>query len=172
LVESDIEIQKILVAEIESATGCRAHGISFEDFIAAPTYHDLQIAAMFGDKEKIGNALPPGRNCISLRANSVPALLSGRPRPSASDLIAVVSGWERFLALAKLFLLAAKIEADTIITRSPDSPDWRNGLQAASLIICDLLTAKQFPEDDRIRIFPLIADASLTVLRSINCREL
>ena len=166
LVESDIELQKILLAEIESATGCSVEGISFEDFSAVPEHDDLQITAMFDEKEKLGNILPPGRNCIFLRANSVPALLTGRERPSDSDLIAVVSGWERFLTLAKLFLLAANIEADTIITRSPDSPDWLDGLQIASLIICDSLTAKQFPSDSRIRVFPLIAEASLAELLS------
>ncbi len=170
LVESDIELQKILLVEIESATGCIVNGISFEDFSVETDDDNLQIIAMFDKKEKIGNVLSPGRNCIFLQANSVPASLSGRPRPLNSDLIAVVSSWKRFLALAKLFLLAAKIDADAIITRSPHSSDWRNGLDSASLIICDSLTAKYFLDDDRTRLFPLIADASLAELHSINRR--
>lgn len=172
LVESDIELQKILIAEMELATGCSVEGISFEDFSDARLYPDLQIAAMFDEKEKIEDLLPTGRNCIFLRANSVPASMSGRQRPSNNDLIAVISGWKRFLALAKLFLLAANIEADTIIIRSTDSPDWQNGVQSAALVICDSLTAKRFPEDSRVQIFPLIADSSLADLISINSGEL
>ncbi len=165
LVEPDVELRKILLEEIERATGCSVDGVSFEDFAVLRKDHELQVTA-FTQKEKVANACPSGRNCIFLWPNSVPASMSGRSRPSNSDLIAIISGWEKFLALAKLFLLAANIESDTIITRSPDSPDWTNGLQAASLIICDSLTAKHFPDDDRVRIFPLISDDSLAELRS------
>lgn len=168
LVESNIEVQKILLEEIESATECLTEGISFEDFSVYSRHGDCQILAMYGEKHKIENVLPTDQHCIYLRANSVPASMSGRPRPLNNDLTAVVSGWERFITLAKLFLLAAAIDADTIITRSPDIPNWRNGLQNASLIICDSLTAKQFPNDSRIRIFPLISDASLRELNLSN----
>jgi len=42
-------------------------------------------------------------------------------------------------------------------------------LSKASLIICDSATAKEFPVDERVRVFRLIADASLDELRqSIN----
>jgi len=92
--------------------------------------------------------------------------MSGRSRPSERDLIAIVSGWDKFLELAKLFLLAADIDPDSIVARSTKYSDWTNGLQSASMLICDSLTAKSFPEDDRVRIFPLISDDSISELCS------
>lgn len=167
LVESDIQLQEILIAEIESATGCGVSAVTFEDLSNGSLDPDWKITAMFDEKEKLEGMLPDGTNCIFLRANSVSAGMSGRPRPGENDLIAVISAWERFIFLAKLFLLAAQIEADTLITRSPDSPGWQNGLQSASLIVCDFLTAKNFPDDPRVRVFPLIAASSLQELGSV-----
>jgi hypothetical protein len=91
--------------------------------------------------------------------------MAGKARPSSDDLIAAVSGWEKFLELAKMFLLAARIEPETLLLRSTNEPDWKNGLQTVSLIICDSATAKEFPDDERVRIFRLIADSSLDELR-------
>lgn len=165
LVESDVELQKILVAEIEAVTGCSVDSITFEDFSTLRTDGELQVTA-FTRKSKVANACSPARKSISLRPNSVPASLSGRSRPADSDLIAVVSGWEKFLALAKLFLLAVNIDSETIIVRSPGVPDWKSGLQTASLVICDSLSANEFPDDARVRIFPLISEDSIAQLRS------
>ena len=165
LVESDVELRKILLAEIESATGCQAAGVAFEKFSAPGEDDNLQVTA-FTQKEAVSKICHPARKSIFLWPNSVPTSMSANTRPSDRDLIAVVSGWEKFLDLAKLFLLAANIDPDTIITRTPDSPDWTSGLQSASLIICDSFASKHFHDDERLRVFPLISDTSLSELRS------
>ena len=165
LVESDVELRMILLAEIESATGCQAAGVAFEEFSAPGEDDNLQVAA-FTQKEAVSKMCHPARKSIFLWPNSVPTTMSANTRPSDRDLIAVVSSWGKFLNLAKLFLMAANIDPDTIITRAPDSPDWSRGLQNASLIICDTLASKYFHDDERLRVFPLISDTSLAELRS------
>lgn len=165
VVESSLELRKILMEEICQSTGRQVNGISFENFENDYADNDAQIVAMSNEAEKLQKILPPDKFCIFLKANSVPDSMAGKARPSNDDLIAAVSGWEKFLELAKMFLLAARIEPETLLLRSANEPDWKNGLQTVSLIICDLVTAKEFPNDERVRIFRLIADSSIDELR-------
>ena len=167
VVESDADLRKILIEEITQATGCRTAGVSFEDFTKTETV--AQIVAMANETARVNELLPPGKTCIYLRANSVADSLDGEPRPPETDLIAVASHWARFLTWAKTYLLAARVEPDALVMRDAGEPDWKKGLSKASLIICDSATAKEFPVDERVRVFRLIADASLDELRqSIN----
>jgi hypothetical protein len=70
---------------------------------------------------------------------------------------------------AKTYLLAARIEPDALVVRDAGERNWKKGLSKVSLIICDSATAKEFPDDKRVRVFRLIADVSLNELRkSIN----
>ncbi|MGD9564444.1 MAG: GntR family transcriptional regulator [Pyrinomonadaceae bacterium] len=165
VIESDTELRAVIIEEIWAATGVRAAGITFEEFSAAPTVYGSRLVAMFDEKEKLRPILPAGATCTFLDANSVPGLMSGRRRPSTEDLIAIVSGWEKFIFLAKLFLLAAKIEPDMLVDCLTTNRGWRKGAEQASIIICDSLSAKQFPDDARVRVFPLIAEASLFDVR-------
>jgi DNA-binding transcriptional regulator YhcF (GntR family) len=164
LIESDDSLREIVIEEIRIATGIQADGIAFEKFAENPVSNGTPLAAMFDEEEKLRPILPPGSVCTFLSANSVPNSLSGRPRPSVDDLIAIVSGWEKFISLAKLFLIAARIEPEMFVSRLTSDEDWRKGIGQASLIICDSLTARQFPGDPRVHVFPLIAAASLEKL--------
>ena len=168
VVESNAELRKILIAEISDATNCRVEGVSFEDLPNFNLTAESPVLLVFEkSKDLPPQILPPDTDRINLKANSVPDSMTGKTRPSDDDLIAVVSGWESFLTLARMFLLAAKIAPETLIIRSTNEMNWQNGLQKVSLIICDSATAKQFSNDERVRIFQLIADSSLKdLLRS------
>jgi GntR family transcriptional regulator len=163
VVESDADLRKILIEEITQATGCPASGVSFEDFTKTETV--AQFVAMANETARFNGLLPTGKTCIYLQANSVADSLDGEPRPSGEDLIAVASHWARFLTWAKTYLLAARIEPDALLLRDANEPDWKKGLSKVSLIICDSATAKEFPDDERVRVFRLIADASLDELQ-------
>ena len=168
VVESDADLRRILIEEITQATGCPASGVSFKNY--AKTKVDAQIVVMANETAKISELLAPSKSCIHLRANSVADSMNGKPRPSGSDLIVVASHWAKFLVWAKTYLLAARIEPDALVLRvAGEQSEWKKGLSKASLIICDSATAKEFPGDERVRVFRLIADASLDELReSIN----
>jgi hypothetical protein len=66
--------------------------------------------------------------------------------------------------MAKTILVAAKVENDSIITRSTSEENWQKGLNNASMIICDSLTAKHFSNNEKVRPFRLISDDSLQEL--------
>jgi DNA-binding transcriptional regulator YhcF (GntR family) len=166
VVESDFGLRSILVEEIRSALGGVVSGIGPNDFEASTLRDDVQIAALFDEKEKLQAILPPNIHCVYINVNSVPLTMAGSERPSQYDLVAVVSDWPQFSAFAKLYLIAASIDPEALIIRSTSDDSWREGLEAASIIICDSSTATEFPGDKRVRTFRLVADSSLADLKS------
>lgn len=168
LIESDAELGAILAEEIRSFTGCRVDSAAFETFDPDGLDERVQLVAMFDEREKLQPLIPLERSCTFLNANSVPDSMAGRSRPGEAELVAIISGWGRFLALAKLFLIAAQLDPESIITRNTRELGWQSGLQNASLLICDSLAAHQFNGDHRLRVFPLIAAASLEELSQFS----
>jgi DNA-binding transcriptional regulator YhcF (GntR family) len=161
VIENDVELRKILIEEIRAATSLEVIGAGFADFKQSLSNQGTNFAAMFHTKSKINAILPPEKSCVFLKVQSAAASMKGETRPSASDLIAVVSGWERFLLLSKTMLIAAEIDPESLIIRSTGEENWRKGLNAASMIICDSLTAKNLADLPNVRTFRLIADESL-----------
>lgn len=167
LIESDARLREILICEIVRATGTETIGISFEDYRAGPEQARGQPVALNDEKEKLQPVLPSGKTCLYLRSNSVAEAMRGETRPAADSLIAVVSGWEPFLSMAKTMLIAARIEGDSIITRDTSDKNWQRGLGSAAMIICDSLTAGRFPADHRVRPFQLLSDESIGELAGL-----
>ncbi len=168
IIENDLELREILIEEIQSVTKIKISGASFEDFAQNLSLNNAVFAAMFDERAKIGAVLPNGQNCHFLKANSVADSMKDKQRPTANDLIAVVSGWEKFLVLSKTMLLAAKIEPESLIFRTTKDKSWSKGLNAVSMIICDSLTAKHLSDFQNVRPFRLIADESLNVLSQLR----
>ncbi|HEY0429784.1 MAG TPA: GntR family transcriptional regulator [Pyrinomonadaceae bacterium] len=167
LIESDAKLREILVEEISQATNFPVTSAGLEEFEKKLFKTNAIFVAMIDEKAKIQTILPPDKTCLFLKARSVPESMTGETRPSADDLIAIVSGWEKFLLWAKTFLVAANVESDSIILRSTGEADWPKGLKNARMIICDALAARKFEGDQRARVFRVIADDSLDELREI-----
>lgn len=166
VVESDRGLRAILVEEVRSALGGVVSGIALEDLDTFQFSHSTQIAALFDEREKLNAAVPAGFNCVYLNVNSVPTTLAASERPSQQEMVAVVSDWPQFSSLAKLYLLAASIDPEALIIRSTNDKNWRDGLDAASIVICDSSTATKFPGDGRLRTFRLVSDSSLADLKN------
>lgn len=165
VIESDEPLRNIIVAEVRAATGLPTEGMRFDEFAADPSAEGKLIAAMFDEKARIEPILPPGSRCVFLSANSVPESLSGRRRPPSNELIAIVSGWKRFLSLAQVYLLAAGVHPEMIAPRLTAENGWRKSLTHADLVICDSLTARKLTGHDRVRVFPLLAKSALDDLK-------
>ena len=166
LIESDQNLRGILMEEIKQATDLQVTGASFEDFQSNHQTTTAIFAAMLDEKPKIESILSADKTCFFIKARSVSDAMTGETRPRQDDLIAVVSGWGKFLLWSRTILVAAGIENDAIISRLTSEKDWKKGLKNASIIICDALTAKEFPDDKRVRLFRLIADSSLEDFQS------
>ena len=168
VVEPDKGLREILVEEIRQAIGWLVEGCDFPEFQSSRKSNNAIFVALPDETEKLNEILPPNKTCVFLRTRSVPDSMANQTRPPQDALIAVVSGWGNFLMWAKTILIAAQIDADSLILRSTKETDWRKGLESAAMIICDALTAKEFPGDKRLRIFQVIADESLAELKRLT----
>lgn len=166
VIEPDIGFREILVDEISNVLAIKVLGAGFEEFQSEYRDSNAIFTAMNDEKLKLQNVIKADQTCVFLNSNSVAGSLTGQERPAAEDLIAIVSGWEMFLVMAKTILLAADIDPESLIIRSTAQPDWQKGLGSASMIICDSLTAKQFSSGENARVFPLIAQESLKTLQN------
>ena len=113
VIESNSQLREILMVEISDAADRCVEGISFKDLPGVNLNDESLVLLVFDTAENSRQSLPPNTTVIYLKANSVPDSMTGKTRPSDDDLIAVVSGWENFLTLAKMFLLAARIAPET-----------------------------------------------------------
>ncbi|HEY8561894.1 MAG TPA: GntR family transcriptional regulator [Pyrinomonadaceae bacterium] len=168
VIENDHALREILVEEIRAATSLEVKGVALADLERVLPVRGAVFAAMFDEKAKIGARLPAEKNCVFLKANSAAASMTGETRPTADDLIAVVSGWDDFLVLAKTMLVAVRIEPESLIIRSTREANWRKGLNSSSMVICDSLTAKNLADLENVRVFPLIAEESLVELARLG----
>lgn len=143
VIESDKNLCRILVEEIKQTADLPVLGASFSEFVEKHQFTNVIFTAMNDEKEKVKNFLPAEKKCIFIKARSVSNSMIGKKRPQKDDLIAVVSGWEKFLSWSKTILIAAGIESDSIILRSTAEKHWKRSLTKTSMIICDALTAKK-----------------------------
>jgi DNA-binding transcriptional regulator YhcF (GntR family) len=163
VVEPDSELCRILMAEVEEATGLRTAGASFDD--CAARLAGAAVVVMFAHAEQVRGQLPANTPLTVLRLRSVPQSMQGQERPAADALVTVVSRWPEFLKWAHTMLVAAGIDPDALDLRDARRRGWQRGLAASTLVISDALTARQLPEGCRARVFRIISDASLDELR-------
>ncbi|MEW6129555.1 MAG: GntR family transcriptional regulator [Acidobacteriota bacterium] len=166
LIEPDEGLRRILVAEIEQATGFRVLGSTIE--ACAKNLAGAAPVALYSRTEQVRAALPVGASCLFLHMRSVPEALEGQARPEAEDLITVVSHWEELFKWSRTVLVAAGIDPETICFRSAGVDDWQKGLQQSWLVITDALTAEQLNTDCNYRVFRILADSSLDELRKFK----
>lgn len=164
LVESDEDFREILAAEIRAELKVEIECAGYDEFENGLHKSKAVFVAMFDEKNRIEGFLKAGQTAVFLKAHSVPAAMDGKRRPAETELIAIASGWEKFLLLSKTILVAAKVEPDSLILKNTKLKNWRKGLEKVSMIICDSLTAAKLGFDEKVRVFPIISEQSLKEL--------
>ena len=161
LIEPDIELRNILIVEISRVTSVRVAVADLTELQDHSTLMGAVPLVMPGHAEEVRSALKPETDLIVLRSESVAGSIQGQQRPPADALIAVVSRWPEFLKWSRTMLVAAGLDADALSFRDARQRGWEKGLRSAAFVITDSLTAEKMPADCRVRIFRIIADASL-----------
>lgn len=168
VIEPDEEMRSILIAEIKEATGFRVAGAGLDECSHAEVLAGAAAVAMYGQAEAVRGALPADASCLLLRLRSVPGTIAGQERPSAEQLVTVVSRWPDFLKWARTILVAAALDPDAMSFRDAREGGWQKGLTASAMVITDALTATRIPSGCRTRVFRIIADSSLDELRDFK----
>jgi len=109
---------------------------------------------------------------IVLRSESVAGSMQGQQRPPLDAIIAVVSRWPDFLRWSRTVLVAAGLDADALSFRDARQRGWEKGLRSAAFVITDSLMANKMPPSCEVRVFRVIADASLKEIAAYADRYL
>ncbi|HEX3559521.1 MAG TPA: GntR family transcriptional regulator [Pyrinomonadaceae bacterium] len=166
VVEPDERLREIIVAEVAEATGFVVRGCGYEECGDEARLAGAAVVALYSKAGEVRDALPAGVVPIFLRARSIPESLAGEKPPPTEALVSVVSRWPEFIEWARVFLVAAGVEADSLDLRDASAPGWERGLGASAYVITDALTAPDLPPDVRARVYRVVADSSLEELRS------
>jgi len=166
VVEPNERLREILAAEIEEATGFRVEGAGYEECRDESRLAGAAVVALYSKAEEVRRALPAGTTPILLHARSIPTTLKDEKVPPPDALISVASAWPEFLEWARVFLVAAGADAAALDLRDAREQGWERGLRSSAYVITDALTARRLPEGCRVRVYRVVADASLEELRA------
>ena len=167
LVESNPDLQEILLTELKEVINSEINTITLEDFTKTENRPESIVAAMPKIAAELSMILPKESTFLPLKVNSVQLGIKGQRKPENNELIGIVSGWESFQRWAKTFLLAVGIENDSLLIRNPNEPDFIKGLDSCSFIIADSVSATKLPRSADIRLFKLIAEDSIEQLKNL-----
>jgi GntR family transcriptional regulator len=170
VIEPEVELREILVAELAAQISVRVTGLSLEDCRKTPEISGAFCVALYDHSEEIRATLPAQTSCLFLHSRSAPQSMSGKPKPGADTLITVASRWPDFLKWARILLVAVGIDATAIDLRDARQKNWKRGVTAGRFIITDSLLARALPKSPNTHVFQLIADESIDELRQA-CRD-
>jgi len=161
LIESDPELRQILLTEIQGIAKCSVEGVSLGD-CARPEILIGAIPLCRPSKVKVTrDVLPAGVELVTLQIRSANTWLGPWLPSLTGKLVGVASGWPEFITTARTMLIAAGLDAETIIYRDVRKPRWNRGLEQCGAIICDAFTATlpAFRKQPKAIVFPLLADS-------------
>lgn len=165
LIESDPELCRILIAEVEEATGVKVIGISLGE-CDLDAMAGTALLTMFRQAAHVRASLPFHAEMITLRSRSVADSLQRETRPDPDALITIVSRWPEFLRWSRTILVAAGLDPSALSFRDARERHWQKGLRLSTFVITDTSTARELPAVSTARIFRIIAEQSFDELRA------
>jgi GntR family transcriptional regulator len=164
VIASDAALRALMMAEIAAATGAVVRGTGLA--AAAPQIAGAAPVALFNEAEAVRSVVPPGTDVLLLRSRSVAEEMAGKRKPAPDELVTIVSVWPDFLRWARTVLVAAGLSPEALVFRDANEAGWQRALRTSAMVITDSLTAPQVPAGCDVRVFRLLADASLEELRA------
>lgn len=165
LIEPDEELRKIVVMEMRLAATLPVRTCDFLRGDIEQAAQGAIVVALPSKATAVRQALPSGAELLTLQVRSVPSTLAGWLPAPTKALVGIASRWDKFLQMARTFLIAAGFESDALIFRDAKRPGWQRGLEQAAAVICDSVTANDLRMTKRVIPFQLLAESSLTELR-------
>ena len=168
LLEPDPDLRDILVAEISSVTKVKVKGVGPEDVDGALA--GAVPLVLYGHMNQFADRISRDTDLLVLHSASVVESMRGQTRPPADALVAIVSRWPEFLRWARTMLVAAGLDADALSFRDARERNWEKGLRSAAFVITDSLMAPRISATCEVKVFRVLAEASLKEIREYGER--
>jgi hypothetical protein len=142
-------------------------GIAVEvwDSVSGREVKDARLLAM---PSKVEGLRAQGFAVQAVRVRGVADSLAAFVPFPRTALVGVVSGWPRFLELARTMLVSAGFDADALVLRDARSLTALDSLQGLDAVVCDVVTARTLPKGIRVICFQLLADEGLNELSQLS----
>jgi DNA-binding transcriptional regulator YhcF (GntR family) len=163
VVHPDLNFARILAAEIQAGMdGDTVPCALPQAALKAPEFQNCLVLTTASGAAAISQLRPDRRMLIPLR--TIEQVLTGVRQPASPCLIGVVSRSESILKWASLLIAALGGLGDDVIQRSPEQPNWKDGLAACDLIVADVLAAAELPKKIRPTVLRLVPESFLKEL--------
>jgi len=165
VIEPDVELRQILVAEMQDALTFSVAGWGFEECGSASLLSGAIPVVLPHKIEDVRGRLPAGTDMVALHIQPVgKSMAAYLPAPSES-MVGVASRWPTFLETARTMLVAGGFHPDCLILRDATKPNWQRGLRETAAVVCDSLTARSLNGVGRVLTFQLLAESCLKELQ-------
>ncbi|NYF79211.1 GntR family transcriptional regulator [Granulicella arctica] len=169
LLEPDAALRRIVIAEIEQATGqlgsMPVSGCALDDPGLAEALSGALVLALPSKAQAVRAALPAGVEVMTLEICSLTSALAALLPAPTDSLVGVASPWAQFREVARIMLVAAGFHPDSLVFRDCLEPGWCHGLGEVAAVVCDTFTATQLPVGIKKVPFTLLAEESLAALQ-------
>ncbi|MGA2276126.1 MAG: GntR family transcriptional regulator [Terracidiphilus sp.] len=178
VIEPDPELRRILIYEMRQALKLPIDGCAPEECFAPGTIDGalpVTVPSKAAMVREVLSKLPPASADLTiLQVHPVSAELLAhlqRYMPAqAGVLVGIASRWREFLRIAQTMLIAAGLPPESLLVRDASEPDWKRGLETASGVVCDAVTALELPRSSFPLRFTLLDEATLAGLRKLEER--
>ena len=155
MVDSDVELARVLAAELTAALGQTVGSGGYEEVAPGDC-----VLASSGQAEHVARAL--GNTPFHLiHLKAMQDVLAGQQRPPFPVLIGVVSRSPSIRAWAGTLLSSLGFDPDSVLLRDPVEPGWPDGLSTCHVVATDVVSALAFPSQLRPSVFRLVSEESL-----------
>ncbi len=168
LIEPDPELRTIVAAELAELAGFTGLPLEACGFDESAARSSGALVLALPSKHAQVKTLVPGCPTLMLKVRSVPASLAEHLPPAEARgtlLIGIASRWPEFLRFARTMLVAAGIDSEALVVRDAREPAWQEGLDAATVVLCDLATAQRLAGLETI-VSRILANSVAADLRS------
>jgi GntR family transcriptional regulator len=114
---------------------------------------------------KIRRRLPRGVPCITLRLRSVRASIEGQSMPPRDMVLSIVSRSAEIRLWSRAMLIAVGLDPDSLSEIDAAIPGWQDRVGHGTLIVADMVAARELPDGRQARVFRVIADSSIAELK-------
>lgn len=172
VIEPDPELRRIVILEMEEQLALPVAGCSPGD-CCAPAWLNRSLPVVLPSKAAgVRQILPAGTELTVLQVQPVSPELQAhllRYLPEhAKDLVGIASRWSEFQRIGRTLLIAAGLPPESLLVRDATRPGWKRGLEAASGVVCDAVTAAELPAACFPLVFRLLGEDSFAHLRGIE----
>ncbi len=169
VIEPDPELRRIVMHEMRRALALPVTGCSPEE-CGQPGLLDGTMPVTVPSKAAmVRKLLPAAAGLTVLQVHPVSReLLAHLQRylpEHAGALVGIASRWKEFQRIAQTLLIAAGLPPQSLLVRDATQPGWKRGLDAASGVVCDAVTALELPAGVFPLRFTLLDEATLDGLR-------